>query len=300
MKLDLHTHTTASDGQYTPSEIIMLARKKKLEYLAITDHDTVDGIAEAKAELSAGNIGKRDVSNYGTGEGFGDESGPENAYRLQFIPGIEISTQLEEEIHILGFYIDENNDALQSKCKEFMDSRINRGQRICDFLRTKRVEITFPEVEAYAGQGSLGRPHFAQFLQEHGYVKSRQEAFERYLNTREFHEATDRIKPTPQEAIELIHRAGGVAVLAHPGLLKMGKRWQESLIKQLAEAGLDGMECFYHKHTQKQRNYYRRLAEDFRLGYSCGSDFHGEKVKPEVPFGMELDEQYVDKLVIRK
>lgn len=265
MRLDLHTHSTASDGQYSPSRLVEMAKEHALELYALTDHDTVDGIKEAKHRA--------------------EELG------VNFIPGIEISTHKGEEIHMLGLYIDEDCKELIEACNEYMASRNGRGQRICAFLKEKGIDISEEEACQVAGSGSLGRPHFAAILQERGIVKTRQEAFERFLDTREFHEKTDRVKPSPKEAIDIIHKAGGLAVLAHPGLLKMGKRWQESLIAELKRAGLDGIECFYNKHTHMQVKYYKRLARENGLMASCGSDFHGEKVKPNVPFGMTLSDE---------
>lgn len=263
MKLDLHTHSTASDGQYTPTELVQRAKEAGLSYYALTDHDTIDGIAEAKTAARS-----LDVS---------------------FIPGIEISTQLEEEIHMVGLWIDENNPMLTAACDSYKQSRLQRGTRIINYLSSLGISISNEDIPSDK-EGSLGRPHFAQYLIEHGYVHSTQEAFDRYLNTPAFHKATDRIKPTPQEAIQLIHAAGGKAILAHPGLLKMGKRWQESLIHSLCEQGLDGIEVYYFKHTKNQVAYYRRLALQYNLFMSCGSDFHGEAIKPDVPFGMEVED----------
>ena len=271
MKLDLHTHSTVSDGQYTPSELVEMAKKNELKMYALTDHDTIAGIEEARCR--AGELG------------------------VNFIPGIEISTHKGEEIHMLGLFIDEQCSDLINACQVYRESRIGRGERICAFLKEKGIEISKEELRGIEGNASLGRPHFAKILQERGIVKTRQEAFGRYLDTAEFHRKTDGQKPAPEEAIEIIHRAGGLAVLAHPGLLKMGKRWQESLIKGLKEAGLDGIESFYNKHTYMQKKYYRKLAEENGLMISCGSDFHGEKIKPNVNFGMELADEYVQMLV---
>ena len=271
MKLDLHTHSTVSDGQYTPSELVEMAKKNELKMYALTDHDTIAGIEEARRR--AGELG------------------------VNFISGIEISTHKGEEIHMLGLFIDEQCSDLINACQVYRERRIGRGERICAFLKEKGIEISKEELREIEGKASLGRPHFAKILQERGIVKTRQEAFGRYLDTAEFHRKTDGQKPAPEEAIEIIHRAGGLAVLAHPGLLKMGKRWQESLIKGLKEAGLDGIESFYNKHTYMQKKYYRKLAEENGLMISCGSDFHGEKVKPNVNFGMELADEYVPMLV---
>ena len=271
MKLDLHTHSTASDGQYSPADMVKKAKDAGLELYAITDHDTVDGQEEAIKKA-------RELG-------------------VNYITGIEISTQEGEEIHMLGLGIDPYNDALLKQCQSFKEDRVNRGKKIVAFLKEKGIAISLEKVQKIAGNASLGRPHFAQFLVEQGYVNTRREAFDRYLNTSEFCRRTERIKPSPEEAITLIHQAGGKAVLAHPGLLKMGKKWQENLIAKLAAAGLDGIECFYQKHTFIQTKFYLKLAKKNDLAITCGSDFHGEKVKPNVPFGMELDEKYREWLI---
>ena len=265
MYIDLHTHTTASDGQYSPSELINMAKEKGIQRFAITDHDTVSGLDEAAKTAETED--------------------------MNFIPGIEISTHKGVEIHMLGLYIDYRNPELVRECEGFEESRANRAQRICEYLNNIKIPVVLEEVREYAGEGSIGRPHFARWLQEYGYVETRREAFSRYLDTPRFKAATERTKPEPEVAIELIHKAGGIAVLAHPGLLKLGKRNQESLIRTLKAAGLDGLECFYSKHDRKQEEYYLRLAEEYNLKVSCGSDFHGEKVKPDVTLGMNLDEK---------
>ena len=268
MYIDLHTHTTASDGQYTPSELVTMAKEKNIELLSITDHDTVSGLEEAVEAAHRCNI--------------------------DFIPGIEISTYMGVEIHILGFYVDYKNKILVEKCEEYERSRSNRAIRICDYLNGIGIPVVLDEVKEYAGDGSIGRPHFAQWLQEHDYVQTRKEAFSRYLDTPRFKEATERTKPTPEEAIKLIHDAGGIAVMAHPGLLKLGRKNQESIIRALKAAGMDGLECFYSKHEKKQEEYYLRLAMEYGLKISCGSDFHGEKVKPDVSLGMKVNENHIE------
>lgn len=271
MLLDLHIHTTASDGQYTPSEIVSMAIEKKISVIAITDHDTVSGIAEGRAKAQ--------------------ELG------IRFIPGVEISTQEKEEIHILGYGIDETSPELNAMCREYAESRETRAQRICDFFQRRGILIDLEEIKEIAGPGIIARSHFARFLQNHGYVCTRKEAFDQYLDTPEFHEETDRVKPTPEEAIHLIHQAGGRAVLAHPGFLRKCLPEMEPFIAQLKETGLDGIECFYSKHTPRQAEDFLRFAKRYNLKISCGSDFHGEQVKPDVKLGMEIDKCYAEKLI---
>ena len=269
MFIDLHTHTTASDGQYTPSQLVDTSKKLGIEVLAITDHDTVAGIAEGQKraeELS-----------------------------LHFILGIELSCQDVEEIHILGYGIDSNNHDLLDACNTWSQARSNRGVVIKNYLATLGIDVDLDIVKSYAGDGNLGRPHFAKYLIENGIVDSRKEAFDLYLDTEEFKKSTDRKKPSPADAIKLIHSAGGKAVLAHPGNYK--KTDITELVQRLAEVGLNGIECFYSKHDESQIQEYLRLAKKYELRVGCGSDFHGEDVKPDVKLGMELDESFRKDLI---
>ena len=272
MKLDLHVHTTASDGQYAPKEIIHMAKEKELSYIAITDHDTAEGIAEAR--LCA------------------------KAEAVNLIAGIEISTMDREEVHMLGFGIDENNKVLQEACESYKRERLGRGERVCSFLEKRGIPVDWQELLTIAGSGSVGRPHFAEYLLRHGYVKDKKEAFSKYLDTKVFHKETDRKLPATEEAIALIHEAGGVAVLAHPGLLKFGGWEFDEFLKRLVACGLDGMECIYSRHNSKQVKTYLELAQKYGLGISAGSDFHGESVKSDVPLGMEIEENEIANMLI--
>ncbi len=263
MKLDLHIHTTASDGQYTPAEIAAKAAQLKLSVFAITDHDTVAGIAEGREAA------KR--------------------LKIRMIPGIEISTFYKEEIHMLGYHIEETNQALISQCEAFASEREGRGRRVCDYLNGIGIAVDWDEILEIAAGANISRPHFAAYLQKHGYVTERKEAFKKYLDTPEFHSATDRKLQTPCEAIDLIHAAGGKAVLAHPGLLHMPLEEQRELILRCREHGLDGLECHYGKHTDEQTAHYLDLAKELGLIVTAGSDYHGEKVKPDVQMGMEVN-----------
>ena len=261
--IDLHTHTTYSDGELTPYELISKAKSIGCSRIAITDHDTVAGIAE----------GRKAASELG----------------IEFVAGIEISTQEKEEVHILGYDIDENNALLRQKCQEFADSREKRAELICEFFARRGIVISLEEIREIAGGEIIGRPHFAAYLEKHGFVSSRKEAFSRYLNTYAFHAEVTRKKPTPEEAIALIHEAGGKAVLAHPGFLKKNSMEVDLFVATLKRAGLDGLECFYLKHTPSQTQYFLALARKYNLKTGCGSDFHGEHVKPDVELGMKLE-----------
>lgn len=262
MKIDLHTHSTFSDGQYTPSELVMMAKESGIEVLALTDHDIPEGNAESE------NVAKK--------------------VGIRFIPGIEISCQDVEEVHMVGLYINYKNKELIDACNRFRYARDRRAIKIIEYLGKFSIPIKLEEVRKIAGEGSIGRPHFARWLIEHGYVSERKEAFSKYLDSQDFHKYVSREKPTPEEAINLIHNAGGKAVLAHPGLLKMSLEKQEQFISKLKIKGLDGIECFYSKHSDSQVKKYVELANTYDLKMSCGSDFHGEKVKPTVKLGMEV------------
>lgn len=263
MVIDLHTHTIYSDGELTPFELLSEAKATGIELIAITDHDNIGGIAEARKVSSEIGIG--------------------------FIPGIEISTQEKEEVHMLGLGIDETNEALRQKCQEFADSRERRAELICGFLNRRNIPVTMEEIREVAAGEVIGRPHFALYMERNGYVANCPEAFARYLNTPAFHAEVNRQKPSPEEAVALIHQAGGKAVLAHPGLLK--KNWYEVevFIKELKEAGLDGVECIYQKHTPATEKRFLEIAKRYGLATSCGSDFHGVHVKPDVPLGMKVN-----------
>lgn len=271
-RVDLHIHSSASDGQYTPAEIVCMAKEKGCELIAITDHDTVGGVSEERK--CAEQLG------------------------VNFISGIEISAQAEEEIHILGYGINENNPELVEQCSVFAMERKNRAKSICDFLGRKNILVDMKKIQEIANGEIIARPHFAQYLQVYEYVSTRKEAFDKYLDTEEFHAAVTRNKPSPQEAIQLIHNAGGLAFLAHPGFIKKTKEELSLFVWELKKYGLDGIECFYSKHNQEQTKYFYELAEKYDLLVSCGSDFHGEKIKPEVLLGMSLNKNFYGKRFI--
>ncbi len=267
--LDLHVHSNASDGQYTPSQLIEMASSAGLETLAITDHDTMSGLDEGMKRAEA--LG------------------------ICFIPGIEISCQDKEEIHILGYGINRSSQELYDACNIWRLERENRGESMKQYFEILGIDIDLNKVKSYAGHGSLGRPHFARYLVEHGIVEDSKAAFDMYLDTPEFIIATDREKPSPFTAINLIHRAGGFAVLAHPGIYKNSDIGE--LVGRLVEVGLDGIECFYSRHTDTQKRQYIALMERYSLKTGCGSDYHGEAVKPNVRLGMEIDKIYRKDLI---
>lgn len=263
-KADLHTHSTASDGQYTPEDLVKLAKVRGVEVLALTDHDTVNGVEEA---ISAGKK---------TG--------------LQVIRGVELSADDYLNLHILGY--DFSVAALKQWFGNLQGGRNDRKYRIRDFLRTKGLEIPLEEVDEEAAGGSVGRPHFAKVMLKHGYVATRKEAFDLYLDTPEFQKIEKGTKPSAQECVGRIKAAGGKVSLAHPYQIVLNGETLEELVKRLMGYGLDAIECYYPIHTPEQTAEYLALAQKFGLHVTGGSDFHGEKNKPDHPLAaweLELD-----------
>ena len=256
--IDLHIHTNASDGQYSPAETVKLAASKGMTCIAITDHDTVAGLGEARRAAS--------------------EAG------IECIPGIEISVQGNRELHILGYYIDGAHSGLMEACDNFIRLREQRVSRIFTYLSQKGVCLTEEQVRRHVLNGAVGRPHVARAMVDAGYVSSVQEAFDRYLGVPEF-DNVERAKPTAREGLQMILDAGGIPVLAHPALLKLDDESLVALISELADGGLKGIECYYGRHTHAQSAQYLKYAEKFGLFATAGSDFHGENNKPGVNIG---------------
>lgn len=253
---DLHTHTTASDGQYTPTELVQMAKQRGVDAVAVTDHDTVDGLREA---VQAG-----------------------EQYGLRVIPGIELSAREYPTFHILGYGFAPGARPLGELCRRMKARRDERNPRLLAFLREMGVELSLAEVTELAGGDIIGRPHFAQAMVRRGYVASNREAFDRYLDTEEYHEKVERGKPSARECIQAIKASGGRVSLAHPYQIGISDEALDKLVGELADQGLDAIECWYPKYTPEQQAFYIYLAERYRLHQTGGSDFHGEKVKPDV------------------
>lgn len=258
--IDLHTHSTASDGQYSPAELMQLAAKNHITTIALTDHDTVSGITEAQA--AAEQLG------------------------LRFIAGIEISTTSEiGSMHILGYNIDIQNAELIKTCEWFANQRLERGNKIFKFLEERNMPLARSSVEKYSAGGLLVSTHFARAMVDAGYIENPQEAFDKYFETPEFKRQTKREKLSPEKSIELIRSAGGLPVLAHPIQLKADLDKLRSVIKNLTAHGLAGIECYYSTNTPELTAEYLKIAEENNLYPTVGSDFHGEKVKPDIKLG---------------
>lgn len=266
---DLHIHTNCSDGQYSPAKVVSLAKKHGLTNIAITDHDTVSGI---EAALLAG----REQS-------------------VNVIPGVELSAKEYKKLHILGYNFHTDAPELTDMCNELVDGRTQRKYRIVDFLRERGVNVSVEEVEAEAGGNVIGRPHFAAVMVKKGYVGSVQEAFDKHLDTPEFVKI-EREKASAEKCISVIKKSGGKTSLAHPHQLQLNDDRLEGLINKLKDFGLDAIECFYPLHTDKQTAFYLELAKKYDLHVTGGSDFHGEKVKPDITFSkLKLDINWIYK-----
>lgn len=262
---DLHSHSTASDGQYTPTQLVRLAQQAGVQCLALTDHDTLAGGDEAQRA--------------------GEEIG------LRVLRGVELGAAEDRHLHIVGLALRSGPSPLAELCEALRRGRDERKYRIVDFLAEKGVQIPLDEVEALAGGGVVARPHFAQVMVAHGFVATTREAFDRYLDTSEY-QRIERVKASAEQCVQAIHSAGGRAVLAHPYQLGWPDDKLEALIRTLAQAGLDALECYYPRHTPEQTQQYLAWAQKYGLHVSGGNDFHGPAVHPgDVirPIPLELD-----------
>lgn len=258
-RIDLHTHTTASDGSMSPGELVRHAKEMGLSAVAITDHDTIEGISEALKEA--------------------DNSG------IEVVAGLEISCDYKPEMHMLGYFFGDNYLHMQGILSELRENRDKRNPKIIEKLNALGFDITLAEVAAEAGGQVVGRPHIANVLYKKGYVKSIAEAFDKYLaGGRPAYFKKDKL--TPEQGIKEILSAGGIPVLAHPILLRLELTKLDELLAELAAAGLKGVEVYYVDNTKKQTAELKFLAHKHHLAATGGSDFHGSYKKDiEIGFG---------------
>lgn len=242
--IDLHMHTIYSDGRYTPTAAVDYAAEKKLAAIAITDHDSFDGIPEARKRA--------------------DEHG------IELISGIELScTHEESDIHMLAYFVDPHHHPLADKVKFYQEERLKRGAMIVQKLNEIGIDLRLDTVKAMAGTGVVGRVHVADALLKEEFVHTFDEAFNRYLG----YHAPAYVPKTffdPTEAMTLVHEAGGIVVMAHPGTVR-----RDDAIPYLVEIGMDGIEVYHSKHTSTQVRHYKSIAEKHKLLISGGSDWHG-------------------------
>jgi 3',5'-nucleoside bisphosphate phosphatase len=262
---DLHLHTNFSDGTFTPEELVLQAQKHGLACIALTDHDTVEGCAAtAKACATAG---------------------------LEFIPGTELTAEHNDtELHLLGYFLDTQNNKLLTEIAKFQTVRQNRIHEMVARINGLGVPLEAGSVFALANCKSPGRPHVARAMVKAGLVKNLDEAFERFLKKGR-PAWVPKSKISALEAIELIHQAGGLAVMAHPGLNRT-----DEIIPALVEAGMDGIECFHTKHSTQMSERYLEIADKFPLLVTGGSDCHGfSKNKPLIGT-VKLPYEHVEKM----
>lgn len=269
-QVDLHIHSTASDGRLSPEAIVAKAAELGLKIISLTDHDSVDGIPPAVAAAVA-------------------------FPRLTFIPGVEVSTDLADgEAHILGYFIDYTSRELGSTLESFRNSRQGRAQGMVARLKNLGIDIDWRRVQAIAGDGAIGRPHIAQAMLEKGYINKFEEAFDKYIG----HGGpayVEREKMTPEEAVALIRRARGLPVLAHPFTVKD----PEAMVIALKKVGLAGIEAYYKDNTAEETEATLGLAEKHGLIATGGTDYHGIGDSSEVMLGgVEVPLEAAERLIV--
>lgn len=247
--VDLHTHTTESDGSFTPEDLILEAKHVGLSAIAITDHDSISGIKKAAPVALE--------------------------QEIELIPGVELSTDYNgKEIHVVGLFVDIENEYFLSKIKEFKENRDNRNAIMVENLQKEGFAITMEELLAENPDCVITRANIARFLYEHGMIPSIQTAFEKYIgdNCKCY---VNRFKITPMDGVRLIKEAGGTAILAHPLLYHMSDVTLQKMVNEMKDAGLDGIEAIYCTYSPSEERQMKRFAMDNQLLISGGSDFHG-------------------------
>ncbi|WP_461211453.1 PHP domain-containing protein [Desulfocurvus sp. DL9XJH121] len=256
--IDLHTHSTVSDGTLPPGELVALAKRSGLRALALTDHDTVDGLPEAMA------MG-REVD-------------------IEVIPGCELSVNWDTGfMHIVGLFLPEWPERLEAGMQYLRDRRANRNERIAAKLQELGLDVTYERILEIAGEGTVGRPHIARAIVEAGAATSIQNAFDVYLGQKG-RAYLPKDKFSPEKALTLLKEEGATVILAHPYTLDLDGEAEERAVAELKEMGLDGIEAHYTEHTRTMTEKYLALAERLDLLVSGGSDFHGS-VKPDISLG---------------
>lgn len=270
--IDLHTHSLKSDGSMTPAEVVQEAKKAGLSAIALSDHDTVDGLPEAIAE------GKK--------------------IGIEVVPAIEFSVQSKTETHILGYYIDYENPELKKILEEVVDLRIERNHVTCQRLNELGFDITLEEVRALAPNNFVGRAHFARVLMDKGYTQSVKEGFDKYMSAGQY-AYCEKQRLTAEQAVKLIKKCGGLAFVAHPHLIKISDDELIELLKRLKGYGLDGVEGYYTDYTPEMQEKFQSMAEELGLLISGGTDFHA-KMKPHISIGTGLGNMKIPYEVLGK
>lgn len=264
--VDLHVHSTESDGTLTPEDLVAEAKKAELAAFALTDHDTCQGVGKAMPLAASAGI--------------------------ELIPGIELSTDYHgKEVHIVGLYIDIENEQLLKKTAEYRKCRSERNALMVEALRKEGLSITMEELVAENPDCIITRANIARFLYEHGQIKSVREAFDRYIGDH-CKCYVGRLKVASTDAVRLIKEAGGTAILAHPLLYGLSNTNLQKMIDALKPVGLDGLEAIYSTYTTGEEQQMKRLARENGLLISGGSDFHGSN-KPDIALGRGRGHLYI-------
>lgn len=268
--IDLHTHSLKSDGSMTPTEVVAEAKKAGLAAIALSDHDTIDGVREA---IDAG-----------------------KKLGVEVIPAIEMSVQSKTETHILGYFIDIENPDLLRMLKEVVDLRIERNHVTCQRLNELGFDITLEEVRALAPNNFVGRAHFARVMMDKGYISSVKEGFDKYMSVGKY-AYCEKQRLTAREAIELISKCGGISFLAHPHLTKLPDDELKAFLAELKNYGLCGLEGYYTDYTPEMQEKYQSMAREMGLMISGGTDFHAA-MKPHISIGTGLGNMKIPYSVI--
>ncbi len=264
-KVDLHIHSNRSDGALSSREIIDYARKIGLKAISITDHDDIAGLEEAlQYSLSQG---------------------------IEFIPGVELSARTHPfDLHLLGYFIDPRNEQLNQYIAFFQQERMKRAKKILELLKKFGIHLSLDLILKKSGQGSIGRPHIAEAMVEDGYVHSYQEAFNKYIGDG-CPCCVPKFKITPAEAISLINQAGGLCIIAHPGM-----DITDDGLMDLIKLGLQGIETIHPRHTKQQVDHYREIIQKHQLLETGGSDCHGENKSPVMIGQFNIPYLFVEKM----
>lgn len=292
--VDLHVHSNCSDGTYTPRELVDYAMEKGLAAFALTDHDTVDGLEEATSyaeTLRQGHSSARQ-EEFLPGCDSPANSMKQSPLIPEVIPGIEFSTEYQgQDVHIVGLYIDHHNDAFAAELQAFVDSREERNRKMCRLLTEGGIPVTYEALIREFPNAVLTRAHYAKYMLNHGFIKSMKEAFERYVGDHCPY-YIPREKVTPSQAVSLVLQAGGIPILAHPVLYHMSDARLDTLVCELKNAGLVGLEAIYSTYEPYEERQMRELAAKYDLLISGGSDFHGGN-KPGLDLGTGYGKLFV-------
>lgn len=313
--VDLHVHSTCSDGTFTPEELVDYAMEKGLRAFALTDHDTVNGLDRAiqyaerlrQAQVASPVISsmkdaatrfpvpssRNDAATRFPVPSVPDADNPAPTPLVpEVIPGIELSTEYQgKDIHMVGLFIDYHQPDFAHYLEDFIRSRENRNEKMCALLQDHGIDITYEALLAEFPGAVITRAHFARYLLSHGYIQSMKEAFDRYVGDH-CPCFVPREKVTPAQAVELILGAGGVPVLAHPILYHMSDERLDNLVAELKSIGLVGIEAIYSTYNTAEERQIRGLASKYGLKISGGSDFHGAN-KPKIDLGTGWGKLYV-------